>query len=79
MPGCVFGLPFFGFLSRTFAESARRLQLGRGGILVKLAVTARSMVMVTVHVWVPVQAPPHPLNVDPDAGVAVKLMMLPLA
>src|SRR5687768_11011362 len=43
---------------------------------VKLAVTARSLVIVSEHV-VPVQAPVHPTKVLPKAGVAVSVTVAP--
>jgi hypothetical protein len=46
----------------------------------KLAVTVWAALIVTVHVPVPVQPPPlQPLNVEPAAGVAVKVTAVPLA
>jgi len=45
----------------------------------KLAVTAVAAVIVKVHVLVPSQvAPPHPVNVDPSAGLAVNVICVPL-
>ncbi len=39
-----------------------------------VAVTKRFELIVTVHVPVPVQAPPlQPMNADPDAGAAVSV------
>jgi hypothetical protein len=41
-------------------------------------VTVRADGIVSVHVIaVPVQAPPHPLNVVPLAGAAVKVTLVP--
>ena len=40
---------------------------------VKVAVTSRSAVMVTVHVPVPVHAPLQPSKKDPGNGVAVRV------
>jgi hypothetical protein len=34
--------------------------------------------IVTVHAAVPVQAPDHPANVEPEAGVAVRVTEAPL-
>src|SRR6185503_8569787 len=49
------------------------------GCRVNVAVTAVAALIVTVHVPVPVQPPPlQPENVDPVAGVAVKVMAVPL-
>src|SRR5262249_56014636 len=43
-----------------------------------VAVTLFALVIVTVQAWpVPLQAPPHPVNVDPDSGVAVSVMLEP--
>ena len=48
--------------------------------LVKLAVTLRAALMVTVQVLaVPVHAPLQPVNVLVLAGVAVKVTLVPLA
>jgi hypothetical protein len=45
-----------------------------------VAVTDWAALIVTVHVPVPVQPPPlQPLNVEPAAGVAVKVTAVPLA
>ena len=43
-----------------------------------VAVTFAAAFMVTVHVDVPEQAPLHPPNVDPAAGVAVSVTTVPL-
>jgi hypothetical protein len=45
--------------------------------LVKVAVTLLSEVMVTVQDPVPVQAPDHPVNVDPADAVAVNVTLVP--
>src|SRR5438093_267706 len=46
----------------------------------KVAVTVVAALSVTVQVPVPVQPPPlQPVNVDPAAGVAVKVTAVPLA
>ena len=44
-----------------------------------VALTACTTLIVTVHVPVPVQAPLQPVNVEPVAGVAVKVTDVPLA
>jgi len=44
----------------------------------KVALTARTELIVTVQAPVPVQAPFQPVNVDPVAGVAVKATVVPL-
>jgi hypothetical protein len=50
------------------------------GCRAKVAVTAWAALMVTAQVPVPVQPPPlQPVNVDPAAGVAVKVTAVPLA
>jgi hypothetical protein len=41
--------------------------------LVKLAVTLRAVVMLTLQVPVPVQAPPQPVKVEPSVGAAVRV------
>jgi hypothetical protein len=48
-------------------------------LALKFAVTAVAAVIVNVHVPVPSQvAPPHPVNVDPSAGIAVNVICVPL-
>jgi hypothetical protein len=42
-----------------------------------VAVTAWSLVIVTVHEPLPVQGPLHPVKVDPDAGVAARVTFAP--
>src|SRR5579864_6314695 len=49
-----------------------------GPPVLKVAVTDLAAVMVTEHVPVPVQAPLHPANVEPDAGEAVSVTAVPL-
>ena len=44
----------------------------------KVAVTAVFAVIVTVQAAVPVQAPDHPANVEPEAGVAVRVTCDPV-
>ena len=46
---------------------------------VKVAVTVVAALMLTVHVPVPVHAPVQPLKVEPAAGVAVNVTVVPLA
>ena len=49
------------------------------GVSVNVAVTLVSAVRLTVQVLVPVQPPPvQPVNVEPAAGVAVRVTVLPL-
>jgi hypothetical protein len=45
---------------------------------VKVAVTDFAELIVTVHVPVPEHAPPHPVNDNPGAGVAVNVTEVPL-
>jgi len=42
-------------------------------------VTARAALIVTVHAPVPVQLPLQPVKVEPAAGAAVKVTMVPMA
>jgi hypothetical protein len=49
-----------------------------GTEMVKVAVTDRATLMLTVHALAPVQAPPHPVKVEPAAGDAVKVTLVPL-
>jgi hypothetical protein len=44
-----------------------------------VAVTEVSAVRLTVHVAVPVHAPDHPANVEPELAVAVSVTDVPLA
>jgi hypothetical protein len=44
----------------------------------KVAVTAVAAFMVTVHVPVPAQAPDQPAKVEPAAGEAVRVTVVPL-
>ena len=45
----------------------------------KVAVTDRAALMVTVQMPVPVHAPPQPPKVEPAAGVAVRVTGVPLS
>lgn len=45
----------------------------------KFAITDWSAFMVTVHVAVPVHAPPHPTKLDPEAAAAVRIIAVPLS
>jgi hypothetical protein len=45
----------------------------------KLAVTARSVPIVTVHAPLPVHAPDQPLNLEPVAGAAASATLVPVA
>ncbi len=47
-------------------------------IRLKVATTVSAEFMVTVHVAVPDEQPIHPANVDPDAGDAVSVTIVPL-
>jgi len=48
------------------------------GCAVNVAVTLVAAVMVTVHVPVPEHPPPdHPVNVEPEAAVAVNMTLVP--
>jgi hypothetical protein len=49
-----------------------------GTMVLKLAVTDWAALMLTVHVPVPEQAPPQPVKVEPAAGDAVKVTLVPL-
>jgi hypothetical protein len=48
------------------------------GAELKVAVTDWSAFMVTEQAAVPVQAPLQPVNVEPEAGVAVRSTTVPL-
>jgi hypothetical protein len=50
----------------------------RLGFAVNVAVTEASLVSVTLHVPVPVQAPDQPANVEVVFGAAVRVTMVPL-
>src|SRR5262245_41349959 len=43
------------------------------GLIAKVAVTERAALMVTLHAPVPVQLPLQPVNMEPDAGAALRL------
>jgi hypothetical protein len=45
---------------------------------VKVAVTAVLAEIVRAQLPAPVQAPDHPANVEPEAGVAVRVTIVPL-
>jgi hypothetical protein len=49
------------------------------GVELKFALTNFAASMVTLQAPVPLQAPLHPANVEPESGVAVKLTAVPLA
>jgi hypothetical protein len=44
-----------------------------------VAVTFCAALIVTVHAPVPLHAPPQPAKLEPDAGVAVRLTLVPCA
>jgi len=46
---------------------------------VKVAVTERAALIVTVHAPVPVQAPLHPLKIHPAAALARRVTGVPLS
>jgi hypothetical protein len=48
-------------------------------LVLKVAETDVSPAIVTAHEPVPLHAPPHPLNVIPDAAVAVSVTFVPAA
>ena len=48
-------------------------------VVPKLAVTLRALSMLTVQLLVPLQAPPQPVKLLPDAGYAVKVTYAPAA
>ena len=45
----------------------------------KSALTDRAWLIVTEHAPVPLQSPPHPANVEPEAGVGVRVTWVPSA
>jgi hypothetical protein len=47
--------------------------------VLNVAVTDAATESVTVHAAVPLQAPDHPAKLDPDAGVAVSVTVVPLS
>lgn len=47
--------------------------------VLKVAVTEAAAVRVTAHVPLPLQAPDHPANVEPELGTAVSVTEVPLA
>jgi hypothetical protein len=49
-----------------------------GGLAANVAVTARSELIVTVQVPVPVQPPDQPPKREPEAGDALKVTLEPL-
>jgi len=53
---------------------------GGGGdpATLKVAVTSLDMLIVTVHVAVPLQAPLHPANIDPLFGAALSVTTVPI-
>ena len=48
-----------------------------GGVVVNVAVTARSALIVRSQLPVPEQAPLQPVKVEPGSGVALRLTELP--
>ena len=48
-------------------------------VTLKVAVTLRALLMLTVQLPVPLQAPPQPAKLLPDAGCAVKVTCVPAA
>jgi hypothetical protein len=48
-------------------------------VAVKLAVTLREVLMLTVQVPVPVQAPLQPAKLEPLLATAVRVTLVPLA
>jgi len=50
-----------------------------GGAALKVAVTARTWLMVTWQLPVPVHAPPQPANTEPVPGAAVSVTTVPLS
>jgi hypothetical protein len=52
---------------------------GGGALAVNVAVTEVSLVKVTLHVPIPLQAPDQPANVEVAFGAAVSVTIVPLA
>jgi hypothetical protein len=50
-----------------------------GGAVLKVALTDLAASIVTVQLPVPLQAPPHPANTEPEAGVGVRVTEVPWA
>jgi hypothetical protein len=50
---------------------------GWAAIAVNCAITEVCEVRVTTHELIPEHAPDHPVKVDPDAGVAVRVTLVP--
>jgi len=48
-------------------------------LVLNVAVADFAALRATVHVPVPVHAPDQPVNVDPAAGVTVRVTVVPLA
>jgi hypothetical protein len=53
--------------------------LGGCALVSKLAETARSLFTVNEQAPVPEHAPPQPAKVDPEAGIAVNVTLVPPA
>jgi hypothetical protein len=60
------------------ARATDRLCDGGGGLLVKVAVTDWSKLIVTVHVPVPLHPPPdQPAKLEPELGEALNVTIVP--